>query len=207
MHDIDTSSSVETCDEKLVNLPAALDLFKALETSEAPSARAVRLAMLSPTKVLNRCSLPFFLFQLGRKSRLMVQALQDAKEARRQTRGNRENYSQVLQRIASKVKQTPEVEDTAAPSSYFPWTASASNSAPTASSENDATPLDVNWLDDPETRDFLKSLGLFDSAPTADGGGGEDAGVWQPGPGGFDGFDWDSSAGLQATLDRLEGPL
>lgn len=133
----------------------------------------------------------------------MVQALQDAKEARRQTRGNRENYSQVLQRIASKVKQTPEEEDAAASSSYFPWTASTSSSAPSASSGHDATPIDLNWLDDPETRDFLKSLGLFDSTL-----GGEAAGGGAGDVSSALGFgEWDSAAGLQATLERLEGPL
>lgn len=178
LYDIDTSADTLACEEKLVNLPYALDLFKALEKSKAESSRA-----------------------LGRKARLLVQALQDAKEARRQTRGSREDYSQVLQRIAAKVKQTPEDEAATASSSYFPRTATTITTG--TSSSSTTTPLDVNWLDDPETRDFLGSLGLFDSTLGGDAAhGGGDAF-----PPALAFGEWDTAAGLQATLDRLEGPL
>ncbi|KAK9898882.1 hypothetical protein P389DRAFT_167560 [Cystobasidium minutum MCA 4210] len=134
LHDADVGTPADVSDKKLVNMPYVVKVFLRMEQTGSTSSQ-----------------------QMGQRGRLLIQALDDAKEARRKTGGgSRQDYGRVLNEIAANVKRsstsvTPVSQATSSPA--LPATAS------------------INWLDDPETRKLLASLGLLDSGNQ-----------WQPQP-------------------------
>lgn len=87
---------------------------------------------------------------MGRRGRLLIQALDAAKIARRQTKGSGrgDDYGLIFRRVASDVKES----DT--PSATFSMSSNGGGESSTAT-----TPT---WLNDESTRSILASLGLLE---------------------------------------------
>lgn len=108
---------------------------------------------------------------MGMRGRLLIQALEDAKEARRKTGGgSRQDYGRVLKvRRYRSGTAVPQHADVKAPV-YQEIAANVkrSSSTVTPASLASSSPIlpptaSINWLDDPETRKLLDSLGLLDA--------------------------------------------
>lgn len=171
LHDADIGVSPEISDKKLADIPYVIKTFQRAERSDASSSREV-----GRRETGFMCQDPAdSFFQMGMRGRLLIQALEDAKEARRKTGGgSRQDYGRVLKvsllcifrkrHTKRKVLEYQEIAANVKRSSTSVTPASLASSSPilppTAS---------INWLDDPETRKLLSSLGLLDAG-----------GQWQP---------------------------
>lgn len=105
LHDVDVGVPAEESEKKLVNLGFAANLFAHSEKSKSKTARTVRSVsnLLDP---FSDASLQF-----ARRANLLIKALLDTKEARRQTRGSgtTRDYREVL-KVSSHQKRSGQAE-------------------------------------------------------------------------------------------------